>query len=128
MAYKGALHTFEKALISKFKALNIPLGGVSVFPRAEVADISEGRTENKEETLRQIDYTVEAMSTRSSDEANDIMDRIEEAIVGSEKMGIDGFRCVVTDKTIGTELIEVGEADVILHRRRSTFSSLIETI
>lgn len=123
--FKTAQSKLRKAIISKITELNGNwLGDVKKYPRVEVTDISEQPTIDKGNKVRTLSFNIEAISNESYAAAAAIISEIDTAFVAG--ITVEDFSVATLTKTLGTEINEVGEADIIIYRLRSIFEIIIE--
>ena len=123
--YRTAQIKLRKAIISKITELNESwLGDVKQYPRVEVTDISEQPTIDKGNKVRTLSFKIEAISNESYAAAAAIISEIDTAFVAG--ITVEDFSVATLTKTLGTEINEVGEADIIIYRLRSIFEIIIE--
>lgn len=123
--YRTAESKLRKAIISKITELNGNwLGNVKKYPRVEVTDISEASTTDKGNSVRTLSFNIEAISNESYATAAEISNQIDTAFVAG--LEVENFSTISVNKTLGTEINEVGEADIIIYRLRSTYDIIIE--
>jgi hypothetical protein len=123
--YRTAESKLRKAIISKITELNGNwLGNVKKYPRVEVTDISEAPTTDKGNSVRTLSFNIEAISNESYATAAEISNQIDTAFVAG--LEVENFSTISVNKTLGTEINEVGEADIIIYRLRSTYDIIVE--
>jgi hypothetical protein len=123
--YRTAESKLRKAIISKITELNGNwLGNVKKYPRVEVTDISEAPTIDKGNSVRTLSFNIEAISNESYATAAEISNQIDTAFVAG--LEVENFSTISVNKTLGTEINEVGEADIIIYRLRSTYDIIVE--
>lgn len=123
--FKTAQSKLRKAIISKVTELNGNwLGDVKKYPRVEVTDITEQPTIDKGNKVRTLSFNIEAISNESYAAAAAIISEIDTAFIAG--ITVEDFAVVTITKTLGTEINEVGEADIIIYRLRSTYDIIIE--
>jgi hypothetical protein len=123
--FKTAQSKLRKAIISKITELNGNwLGDVKKYPRVEVTDISESPTTDKGNSVRTLSFSVDAISNASYSTAAEIISQIDTSLVAG--LEVDNLSVISVSKTFGTEINEVGEADIIIYRLRSTYDIIVE--
>ena len=119
---KSAEAQLRKAVIAALKAAHLPVSrDVRVFPRIELTDVSESGSIDKGEDVRELGFVVEAISLNAYEEAAELADTAEERLVGSGTVTMTGFKALDIYKELGTEIIEVGDADILIIRRRTQY-------
>lgn len=122
MATKTAAAAFRKALTAKLAALGYPVSSdVNDWPRVEITDVTEQGSIDKGDDVREIGFVVEAISNRGYTEASVIMDAIEDGLIGCDTIAPSGWNVLEVYRELGQEINEVGDADLIIVRRRSQF-------
>lgn len=122
MAAKSAEAQLRKAVIAAIRAAGYPVTQKdNVFPRVEVTDVTESGTIDKGDDVRELGFIVEAISHTNYDEAASISGPIEEMLVGQGTVQMQDFEAIDIYKELGNEIIEVGEADIIIIRRRTQY-------
>lgn len=122
MAAKSAEAQLRKAVIAALKAAGIPVSkDVRVFPRVELTDVQESGAIDKGEDVRELGFVVEAISLSAYEEAATLSDTAETALVGQDTVTMPNFTAVDIYKELGTEIVEVGDADILVIRRRTQY-------
>lgn len=131
MAAKSAEAKLRKAIIVALKATAYP-GDVSgrklpvsadvrAFPRIELTDMQESGAIDKGEDVRELGFVVEAISLSSYEEAALLNEAVETTLVGQDTVTMTGFASIDIYKELGTEIVEVGDADILIIRRRTQY-------
>ena len=122
MATKTAAAAIRKALTAKLAALGYPVSAsVNDWPRVEITDVTESGAIDKGDDVREVGFVVEAISNASYSEATRIIEAIEDAIIGVETLTPSGWTVLEIYRELGTEINEVGDADLLIIRRRTQF-------
>lgn len=122
MAAKSAEAKLRKAVIAALKAAGLPVSkDVRVFPRVELTDVQESGAIDKGEDVRELGFVVEAISLSAYEEAATLSDTAETALVGQDTVTMPNFTAVDIYKELGTEIVEVGDADILIIRRRTQY-------
>ena len=122
MATKTAAAAIRKALTAKLAALGYPVSAsVNDWPRVEITDVTESGAIDKGDDVREVGFVVEAISNASYAEATRIIEAIEDAIIGVETLTPSGWTVLEIYRELGTEINEVGDADLLIIRRRTQF-------
>lgn len=122
MAAKSAEAQLRKAVIAALKAAGLPVSkDVRVFPRVELTDVQESGAIDKGEDVRELGFVVEAISLSAYEEAATLSDTAETALVGQDTVTMPNFTAVDIYKELGTEIVEVGDADQLIIRRRTQY-------
>jgi len=122
MAAKSAEAQLRKAVIAALKAAGLPVSkDVRVFPRVELTDVQESGAIDKGEDVRELGFVVEAISLSAYEEAATLSDTAETALVGQDTVTMPNFTTVDIYKELGTEIVEVGDADILVIRRRTQY-------
>lgn len=122
MAAKSAEAQLRKAVIAALKAAGLPVSkDVRVFPRVELTDVQESGAIDKGEDVRELGFVVEAISLSAYEEAATLSDTAETALVGQDTVTMPNFTAVDIYKELGTEIVEVGDADILVIRRRTQY-------
>ena len=119
---KSAEAQLRKAVIAALKAAHLPVSqDVRTFPRIELTDVSESGAIDKGEDVRELGFVVEAISVNAYEQAATLSDTAEDALVGQNTVTMAAFSSVDIYKELGTEIVEVGDADVLVIRRRTQY-------
>ena len=119
---KSAEAQLRKAVIAALKAAGLPVSkDVRVFPRVELTDVQESGAIDKGEDVRELGFVVEAISLSAYEEAATLSDTAETALVGQDTVTMPNFTAVDIYKELGTEIVEVGDADILVIRRRTQY-------
>jgi len=119
---KSAEAQLRKAVVAALAAAQLPVkAGVNDFPRVEVSDFTESGAIDKGEDVRELGFVVEAISIGGYGEAASLSDTAEETLVGQKTVTMNDFEAVDIYKELGTEIVEVGDADIIVIRRRTQY-------
>lgn len=122
MATKTAAAAIRKALTSKLAALGYPVStSVNSFPRVEITDVTESGVIDKGDDVREVGFVIEAISNASYTEATRIIEAIEDGIIGVETITPSGWTVLEIYRELGSEINEVGDADLLIIRRRTQF-------
>ena len=122
MATKTAAAAIRKALTSKLAALGYPVSSsVNAFPRIEITDVTESGAIDKGDDVREVGFIIEAISNKSYAEATRIIEAIEDALIGVETIAPSGWTVLEIYRELGSEINEVGDADLLIIRRRTQF-------
>ena len=122
MAAKSAEAQLRKAVIAALKAAGLPVSkDVRVFPRVELTDVQESGAIDKGEDVRELGFVVEAISLSAYEEAATLSETAETALVGQDTVTMPNFTAVDIYKELGTEIVEVGDADILVIRRRTQY-------
>ena len=122
MAAKTAAEAFRKALTAKLAALGYPVSSdVNDWPRVEITDVTEQGSIDKGDDVREIGFVVEAISNRGYGEAGPMMEAIEDGLIGCGTITPSGWNVLEVYRELGQEINEVGDADLIIVRRRTQF-------
>ena len=122
MATKTAAAAIRKALTSKLAALGYPVSSsVNDWPRVEITDVTESGAIDKGDDVREVGFIIEAISNRSYAEATRIIEAIEDALIGVETIAPSGWTVLEIYRELGSEINEVGDADLLIIRRRTQF-------
>jgi len=122
MAAKSAEAQLRKAVLAALKAAGLPVSkDVRVFPRVELTDVQESGAIDKGEDVRELGFVVEAISLSAYEEAATLSDTAETALVGQDTVTMPNFTAVDIYKELGTEIVEVGDADILVIRRRTQY-------
>lgn len=122
MAAKSAEAQLRNAVIAALRAAGLAVKqDVRVFPRIEVTDVTESGAIDKGEDVRELGFIVEAISVSNYEEAATLSDTAETTLVGQETVTMRDFTAVDIYKELGSEIIEVGEADILIIRRRTQY-------
>lgn len=122
MATKTAAAAIRKALTTKLAALGYPVSSdVNDFPRVEITDVTESDSIDKGYDVREVGFVVEAISNTSYGEAARIIETIEDGIIGCDTLAPSGWTVLEVYRELGTEINEVGDADLLIIRRRTQF-------
>ena len=122
MATKTAAAAIRKALTSKLSALGYPVSSsVNSFPRIEITDVTESGAIDKGDDVREVGFIIEAISNASYAEATAIIETIEDALIGVETIAPSGWTVLEIYRELGSEINEVGDADLLIIRRRTQF-------
>lgn len=122
MATKTAAAAIRKALTSKLAALGYPVSSsVNAFPRVEITDVTESGVIDKGDDVREVGFVIEAISNASYTEATTIIEAIEDGIIGVETITPSGWTVLEIYRELGSEINEVGDADLLIIRRRTQF-------
>ena len=92
-----------------------------MFPRVELTDVQESGAIDKGEDVRELGFVVEAISLSAYEEAATLSDTAETALVGQDTVTMPNFTAVDIYKELGTEIVEVGDADILVIRRRTQY-------
>ena len=104
------------------KAAHLPVSqDVRTFPRVELTDMQESGAIDKGEDVRELGFVVEAISLNSYEEAATLCDTAETTLVGQGTVTMTGFTAIDIYKELGTEIVEVGDADILVIRRRTQY-------
>lgn len=126
MAAKSAEAQLRKAVISALKAAHLPVTeDVRTFPRMEITEVTESGTIDKGDDVRELGFVVEAISLQRYETAADLCDTAETTLVGQGTVTMRDFVCLDIYKELGTEIMEVGDADVLVIRRRTQYRANI---
>lgn len=126
MAAKSAEAQLRKAVIAALKAADLPVSkDVRTFPRIELTDMQESGAIDKDEDVRELGFVVEAISLNAYEEAATLADTAETALVGQDTVTMAAFSAVDIYKELGTEIVEVGDADILIIRRRTQYRANI---
>lgn len=126
MATKTAAAALRKALASKLREIGHPVSdNVNTWPRVEITDVTEGEVIDKGDDVREIGFIIEAISRASYGEAATIAEEIEDAIIGCGTVEPEGWTVVEVYRELGTEINEVGDADLLVIRRRTQYRANI---
>lgn len=119
---KSAEAQLRKAVIAALKAAGLPVSkDVRVFPRVELTDVQESGAIDKGEDVRELGFVVEAISVNAYEQAATLSDTAEDALVGQNTVTMAAFSSVDIYKELGTEIVEVGDADILVIRRRTQY-------
>lgn len=119
---KSAEAQLRKAVIAALKAVNLPVSqDVRTFPRIELTDVSESGAIDKGEDVRELGFVVEAISVNAYEQAATLSDTAETTLVGQDTVTMPNFTAVDIYKELGTEIVEVGDADILVIRRRTQY-------
>lgn len=122
MATKTAAAAIRKALTSKLSALGYPVSSsVNDWPRVEITDVTESGAIDKGDDVREVGFIIEAISNKSYGEATRIIEAIEDALIGVETIAPSGWTVLEIYRELGSEINEVGDADLLIIRRRTQF-------
>ena len=122
MATKTAAAAIRKALTSKLAALGYPVSSsVNDWPRVEITDVTESGAIDKGDDVREVGFIIEAISNKSYGEATRIIEEIEDSIIGVETIAPSGWTVLEIYRELGSEINEVGDADLLIIRRRTQF-------
>jgi len=122
MATKTAAAAIRKALTSKLAALGHPVStSANSFPRVEITDVTESGVIDKGDDVREVGFVIEAISNASYAEATAIIEAIEDGIIGVETIAPSGWTVLEIYRELGSEINEVGDADLLIIRRRTQF-------
>ena len=122
MATKTAAAAIRKALTSKLSALGYPVSSsVNDWPRVEITDVTESGSIDKGDDVREVGFIIEAISNKSYGEATRIIEAIEDALIGVETIAPSGWTVLEIYRELGSEINEVGDADLLIIRRRTQF-------
>jgi hypothetical protein len=122
MTAKSAEAQLRNAVIAKLRAAGYPVRkNATTFPRVEVTDVTESATIDKGDDVRELGFIVEAISVNNYAEAAANSEGIEALLVGQKTVTMADFVAVDIYKELGTEIIEVGDADIIVVRRRTQY-------
>ena len=122
MAAKSAEAQLRKAVIATLKAAGLPVSkDVRVFPRVELTEVTESGAIDKGEDVRELGFVVEAISIEAFEEAATLSETAETTLVGQDTVTVASFVAIDIYKELGQELMEVGDADQIVIRRRTQF-------
>lgn len=122
MAAKSAEAQLRKAVLAALKAAGIPVSKDElVFPRVELTEVQESGAIDKGEDVRELGFVVEAISLSAYEEAATLGDTAETALVGQDTVTMSNFTAVDIYKELGTEIVEVGDADILVIRRRTQY-------
>lgn len=122
MATKTAAAAIRKALTSKLSALGYPVSSsVNDWPRVEITDVTESGAIDKGDDVREVGFIIEAISNKSYAEATRIIEAIEDALIGVETIAPSGWTVLEIYRELGSEINEVGDADLLIIRRRTQF-------
>lgn len=122
MATKTAAAAIRKALTSKLAALGYPVSSsVNDWPRVEITDVTESGAIDKGDDVREVGFIIEAISNKSYAEATRIIEAIEDALIGVETIAPSGWTVLEIYRELGSEINEVGDADLLIIRRRTQF-------
>ncbi len=122
MATKTAASAIRKALTPKLSALGYPVStSVNAFPRVEITDVTESDVIDKGDDVREVGFVIEAISNKSYTEATTIIEAIEDGIIGVETIAPSGWTVLEIYRELGSEINEVGDADLLIIRRRTQF-------
>ena len=122
MAAKSAEGQLRKAVIAALKAASLPVSkSVKAFPRIELTEVTESGTVDKGDDVRELGFVLEAISTSSYDEASELSEAAETLLVGQGTVTMDEFTAIDIYKELGTEIHEVGDADILIVRRRTQY-------
>lgn len=126
MAAKSAEAQLRKAVIAALKAASLPVSkDVRVFPRIELTDVQESGAIDKGEDVRELGFVLEAISLKSYDEAAVNSETVETLLVGQGTITMPNFESQDIYKELGTEIVEVGDADILVIRRRTQYRANI---
>lgn len=114
----------RKAIVAKILGLQHNLGG-NIFPRVELTDIYESEVQDKCDDVREVSLFVESLSNTSYQEAVTMTNSISSAICGTDTLLMEGWRAVDTIMVQSSDLTEVGEADIIIHRIRTNYRIIL---
>lgn len=119
---KSAEAQLRKAVIAALKAADLPVSkDVRAFPRIELVEVTESGSIDKGEDVRELGFIVEAISVNAYEEAATTAAAAETALVGQGTVTMTDFAAIDIYKEIGTEIVEVGEADQLIIRRRTQY-------
>ena len=123
---KSSAAAFRKALTAKLAAIGHPVSAsVNDWPRVEITDVTESDVIDKGDDVREVGFIVEAVSNVSYGEATAIIEDIEDALIGCETLEPSGWKVLEIYRELGTEINEVGDADLLIIRRRTQFRANI---
>jgi len=126
MAAKSAEKQLRKAVIAALKAAGLPVSkDENFFPRIELTEVTESGSIDKGDDVRELGFVVEAISRANYDEASDLCDTAEATLVGQGTVTMPDFKSVDIYKELGTEINEVGDADILIIRRRTQYRANI---
>ena len=126
MAAKSAEAQLRKAVIATLKAASLPVSkDVRVFPRVELTEVQESGAIDKGEDVRELGFVIEAITVSAYEEAATLSETAETALVGQDTITMANFSSIDIYKELGTEIVEVGDADVIVIRRRTQYRANI---
>lgn len=119
---KSAEAQLRKSIIAALRAKSLPVSkDVRVFPRIELTEVTESGSIDKDEDVRELGFVVEAISLNAYEEAAGLSDDVETALVGQQTVTMADFTAVDIYKELGTEIVEVGDADQLIIRRRTQY-------
>lgn len=122
MAAKSAEAQLRKGVIAALKAAGLPVSkDVRVFPRVELTDITESGAIDKGEDVRELGFIVEAVSIKAFEQAASLSETAETTLVGQGTITMAAFTAIDIYKELGQEIMEVGDADHLVIRRRTQF-------
>ena len=94
---------------------------VNDWPRVEITDVTESGAIDKGDDVREVGFIIEAISNASYAEATRIIEAIEDALIGVETIAPSGWTVLEIYRELGSEINEVGDADLLIIRRRTQF-------
>lgn len=119
---QSAAAPFRKALTAKLAALGYPVSAsVNDWPRVEITDVTESGPIDKGDDVREIGFIIEAISNRGYSEAATIAEAIEDALTGCGTLTVTGWQVLEIYRELGQEINEVGDADLLIIRRRTQY-------
>ena len=123
MATKSATAAFRKALAAKLAAIGYPVTqGVNVRPCVRISDdMTESGAIDKGDDVREIGFTIDAVSDKDYGEAATIIEAIEDALIGCDTVTPTGWTVLEIYRELGTEIHAVEEGDLHTITRRTQF-------
>ena len=116
---KSAEAQLRKGIIAALKAAHLAVSqDVRSFPRIELVEVQESGAIDKGEDVRELGFVVEAISVSAYERAAELSDAAEAVLVGHDTITMKDFTAVDIYKELGTEIQEVGDADILVIRRR----------
>lgn len=119
---QSAAAPFRRALTAKLSEIGHPVSAsVNDWPRVEITDVTESGPIDKGDDVREIGFIIEAISRNDYGEAATIAEAIEDALTGCDTLTVTGWQVLEIYRELGQEINEVGDADLLIIRRRTQF-------
>lgn len=119
---QSAAAPFRKALAAKLREIGYPVSAsVNDWPRVEITDVTESGPIDKGDDVREIGFIIEAISRSDYGEAATIAEAIEDALTGCDTLTVTDWQVLEIYRELGQEINEVGDADLLIIRRRTQF-------
>ena len=117
--------TIYTALVSALSREGVSVGSTASYPRVEIHSIREQERLDKEAALRQINLTVESISSNSLSEAV-AMNEDNLRLLTETELELDGWGCLGIIPVQLQDMTETTDSKKILYRMLQEFSIVLE--